>query len=604
MSSELSGLDTPGWVTSVLDLFEKAKFFDESDVAAQISTAAKNVESPTPIEKKAADSERWAFYFLLLPDGEMTEWKTHFGPIFVSGDFRNPDIDWIDEAIIRYWEKRMTVAKHPLLRARYADLVWDFSKPACKLKPPVEAARSAVDEYVAASLLADAKSAIPTSDRLQRALKIALGIGDQTRVEQVRDAMAELFTRVNETWGWVKLFDTFAEHAKVQLTVAQQDAMVAGLEMHVAEAAGKPEGVDPAGTFHVAARLVRHYQSVDRLPDAKRVVLVCGQSAERHAAAADHTRAYFWLDHVFQLYRANGLEADAERVQLQARRQGELARYEAIPISADIDLPPEELEGFLTDVTEGGLDTALQTIAGHFVPHLNRIRENLRELRRDYPMATMWPITKMSEGQMVAQIGSVDTDPDGALVNGVVEDIRHRRFFLKQALDRLRERYSVTPDQVVDFVQQSPMFTLRFRNIIQQGVEAYFVGDHSKAISLLVPQIENGLRLFLNLLGRPPNKPKRGGQPGMMEKSLTDILEYEPLIKEKLGEDVHLYLVAFLADARGMNIRNRMCHGLMVAEDFNHWISDRVLHMILLLGTCRPKKSEELLNLPEANGYR
>ena len=43
----------------------------------------------------------------------------------------------------------------------------------------------------------------------------------------------------------------------------------------------------------------------------------------------------------------------------------------------------------------------------------------------------------------------------------------------------------------MDFIYRSPLFTERFRGIIRQGVEAYLAGDHPKAISLLVPQIEN-----------------------------------------------------------------------------------------------------------------
>jgi Domain of unknown function (DUF4209) len=131
------------------------------------------------------------------------------------------------------------------------------------------------------------------------------------------------------------------------------------------------------------------------------------------------------------------------------------------------------------------------------------------------------------------------------------------------------------------------VFTLRFRGIIKLGVEAYFSGDHPKAIHLLVPQIENALRFLLNLTGRPPNKPRRGVQSSMAEKTLTDILEHEPIIKEKFGEAAHWYLVAFLADPRGRNIRNRMSHGLMAAEEFNRGISDRVLHTLLMLGTIR-----------------
>src|SRR5205814_4525846 len=103
----------------------------------------------------------------------------------------------------------------------------------------------------------------------------------------------------------------------------------------------------------------------------------------------------------------------AERVQLEARRRGELARGEAQAVSAEVDVPPDELEKFLTEMTDGGLDAALQRIAGHFVPRLDTLRDRLQRFRKEFPMATMWPIAKMAEGQMVAQIGPVDTDPEG-----------------------------------------------------------------------------------------------------------------------------------------------------------------------------------------------
>ena len=355
---------------------------------------------------------------------------------------------------------------------------------------------------------------------------------------------------------------------------------------------GIPEGIDPSGSFHVAARLVRHYQQLSRPVDANRVVLACGNAAERFAAATDHTRAYFWLDQVFKFYRINGLDIEAERVQIDARLQGELSRSEAKPISAEVEVQPEDLENFVSTLTDGGLDSALETIASHFVPRLDTLRERLERLRKDFPMGTMWPIAKMAEGQMVGHIGPIDTDPEGAMLNAVANEIRNGRFFLEKTLDRLRERYDVTSDQIVDFLFESVSFTPRFRGIIHLGVEAYITGDHPKAISLLIPQIENGLRFLLPLVGRPPNKPKRGNQQGMAEKTLTDILEYEPAIKEKFGADAHLYLVAFLADPRGLNIRNRLCHGLMTEEDLNRWISDRVLHVMLLLGMCRRKREQ------------
>ena len=35
----------------------------------------------------------------------------------------------------------MNTARHPALRARYADMVWDLSQKATGTKPPIDAAR-------------------------------------------------------------------------------------------------------------------------------------------------------------------------------------------------------------------------------------------------------------------------------------------------------------------------------------------------------------------------------------------------------------------------------------------------------------------------------
>jgi hypothetical protein len=85
MTEEITQLETPIWVATVLDLFEGAGFFDEFEVAGHISEAAKKIAAPTEDEKKAANAERWAFSFYPQDTGELSEWKTHFGPAFVSG---------------------------------------------------------------------------------------------------------------------------------------------------------------------------------------------------------------------------------------------------------------------------------------------------------------------------------------------------------------------------------------------------------------------------------------------------------------------------------------------------------------------------------------
>jgi hypothetical protein len=563
MSAGEERLETPSWLVPVLDRFERAGYFEDDDVARHI------FEAITKAEKKAANAEHWAFQFVPQDSGEPSCWKTHYGPCDERGEARVPDIAWINPAIIAYWTERMAQAKHPLLRARYADLVWDLSKAACNLKHPIEAVRTAVDGCAACVGLADADSAFDVSDKLERALKLALSVGDQARADKIRDALFDLFSQVGETWGWVTLFDIVEEQAKIKLSATQVDSMIGALEFYIATIGAKPEGEEPGPVFDVAGRLINHYHRLGRKADSVRVVLASGQAVERRSASANHTVAHFWLDQVFRFYRIHGLDSEAERVQIQARQRGERAGGEMKAVAFEVEVPPEELEKFVNGITDGGLDQALANIAGYFVPDPDELRATSEKLRKQFPLASMIPIAKVSEGQVIGNIGTGDHDPEGALLHDTSNAISYAMPFLETALDRARNRYLATPEQIVEFLFKSPAFTVRFQGIIKLGVEAYFAVDHPKAIHLLVPQIENALRFLLTLLGRPANKPRHGDPSSMTEKTLTDILEHEPVIKEMLGDAAHAYLLSFLADPRGRNLRNRMSHGLMAAEEFN-----------------------------------
>jgi hypothetical protein len=44
------------------------------------------------------------------------------------GDVLEPNISNVDPAVLAYWQVRMGQAGHPMLKARYADLLWDLSR--------------------------------------------------------------------------------------------------------------------------------------------------------------------------------------------------------------------------------------------------------------------------------------------------------------------------------------------------------------------------------------------------------------------------------------------------------------------------------------------
>lgn len=45
-----------------------------------------------------------------------------------GGVVRSPDFESLDDEALEHWRERSKTAKNPMMRARYADLMWDFGK--------------------------------------------------------------------------------------------------------------------------------------------------------------------------------------------------------------------------------------------------------------------------------------------------------------------------------------------------------------------------------------------------------------------------------------------------------------------------------------------
>jgi Domain of unknown function (DUF4209) len=99
------------------------------------------------------------------------------------------------------------------------------------------------------------------------------------------------------------------------------------------------------------------------------------------------------------------------------------------------------------------------------------------------------------------------------------------------------------------------------------------------------------MRILLVSLGIPASKPGAVVET-MQMKNLGDIL-WEPRIREFVPEDLRLYFTALLTDARGHNLRNRLCHGLLTHEELRRPINDRVIHVLLCLGLGFKKADPE-----------
>lgn len=588
-------LTIPATTQAVLDRIEAdSEPTVEYEIAQQLS-GLHQADGLTDAERKGAWAEAAAFNFMLM---EESPWGTQYGPTITAQKpdgtpMYLPDVAEIDSDIVAHWETRATTAHHPMLRARYADIVWDLKKHVTGTPPNVLFAQRAIDAYRDAVAAGRYKTPqIQAVFAFRRALRLALMINDALRIQECKDAIIRVFDGAppGHHGVWITLYDTLVESKKACLSTTETDHLLQVVETRLTACATMgTDHFDPWGAEAAARRLAAHYERQGRKADVQRVIRTYGSAFEQLAAQAGPMMAMGWLQPVYDEYRNRGMHEDAARVQAASAEKGQHVKEDLKQVTAKVELSPEQLQQIIENLTEGTPRDALLRIAAEFIPKTEKIKAFLQELLTTAPLMARIGVTRVVNDHFAAQAGSIEKDPEGRLIMQLAGHIEFQNLFLHQTIDRLRTN-GVSTETIMAVLDESPVFPVERRALIAEGVQAHLDRDHTKAIHVIIPQIEQALRQLLILMNVSILKTGRNGT--MQYKNLNDILR-EPAIKDALGEDLRLYLLTFLADERGQNIRNNVCHGLAPASQFNERLADQTLHALLAVGLVRKKTPDQ-----------
>src|SRR5579859_7602137 len=222
----------PDWLQVVLARFESSKEpHSESEIFDAINGVLR-AQTELPAEDRVvAIAEVCAFLFHERPD-EDSEWHTYFAPM-MSGTktdgtpYYSPDIADFDVATVTHWESRALVVADPVMKARYADLVWDFKKLIAGEPPSPDFARLASDSYLAATQNGLFTMDIEGVHWLRRALALSLKLGDNDRTKRIVDFIIEFCEKNGEPQHagvWVFPFDEL--YGKKGLLLPEQEARI------------------------------------------------------------------------------------------------------------------------------------------------------------------------------------------------------------------------------------------------------------------------------------------------------------------------------------------------------------------------------------------
>ena len=498
--------------------------------------------------------------------------------------------------IINYWKSRLDQSKNPVLKARYAALIWDQTKIATGKNPGYRMAQIVIDSVVAMATSNRHSSEMSVITKLKNALHLSILLNDDNRTDKVCDSIISFENSIAKddmlgTWGFS--FNIFWNNHKVKLKDDQWNKIISDLERHL-NAVSKlndPTKCNPFAAEQASSLLALYYNSKKRNDDVKRVLDFWTMVFETSGLDASPMTAISFMERIHSAYKKFGFKSEAEEITKKIRKIGPEILSNMKQFSQRIQIPKEKLDETIEIFTKGDLQTSLSKIAHYFIPRKNHVEDQLNLLSKSAPLYFLFSTSLVDhEGRIICKVGSLEDDFDGNMIKQVSDNMSYMGLFLNRVLKSVKQKFGNIEQPYIEYFFRSPVFLKDSKPILKAGFREYLLENHLYAIHLLIPQVECAFRQLLEIAGGSVLKPSR--QSGWDCKLLHEIL-HEPILLDifgELGEDIVRYFKTLLTDQRGWNLRNRICHGIFNPNVMEEAYSDRIIHVLLCLGQVRQEK--------------
>lgn len=574
---------------------------DVYDLSTQLDQLVGSAEL-SPDERLGCQAEILGLRFVPVRGDDRGPWDSYFGPIFSGlredGEMIHvPDAKAVSAEIIEYWKARSERALHPVLRARYADLAWEIGRICNKdhrgderIALPRELAQRSIDARLTAIEKGLAHSEYQAWEFLERALELSLHIQDSDRAERAKSAAFEQGRRqraAGDSGYWWRLDNMVWDRKGVALTDAERAELVSWLDEALAihSDIDDEKRFDPHQAQMAADRLRRWHDKLGHPELGIAAIKKAGAAFESIAAKTNALTATAWMQDLSVRYRQARLMEDAARVDAAIKAQSEEAEASMTTHEVKIEVPQAEMDQWLDALLRDSLEISLGRIAVHMMTSEDKLRQMVEDSAANAPLQAHIPMSIMGEnGFARATIGSIKDDMPGRMLNMAATLIGHSAPWLHVALDRAKTRWALDSETLLAWLAQSDLFPPSAHELLNDGIDAWFAEDHVKAVHLLVPQAEAALREWLSALGESPmtHDPRAGGFKVI---GMGDVLRSNAF-KENVHQTLIHHLRAFYTEAKGLNIRNRIAHGLASVEVLNRGTANWVVHSLLAIRTC------------------
>jgi len=567
-----------------------------------------NGEGTKYIPSPEDQMEMFAFDFLADTWNADSKWDTYYGPFSSFKDrdgnpLDSPSIDDISKESIEYWSSRSRTVIDPLLRARYADISVDFYHKVYEKRAPRNLVQLSIDSQV--QVVKDRLvHPLDCKSKLRRALNLSITIQDKARTQTVAEAIIKLEDRVADDtkpglWGFSIRWLLIEHNSKITLPKNLISKILFNMESRL-ERLVNNSSILPV----VDAPLSEYYSSINDENNVKRVLMVLENSLKTSERIKEEplltVHLYELIQETYKKYstKYSFAAASLQRITTEIGALNLPWNESFHQITVESAIPNEEIEaiknnifGCITDQPIQSLDEVLARIAINFLPKKSSIQQCFEVTLSQSPLRYLFSTKVISgEGLVIGSLGSVENDFEGHFAKYASEHISYDSILLNLVIEGLKTHFTAT--NLVEKLFNSELFRNENKQYLERAIEAYWSSDYIVASHLFIPMIETALRELVRVNGGTWIYSNSIG--GFNTHPLNQLFKKNEGIFDavfgKIPHNVLFYLRLVLIDQLGMNLRNDFAHGFSKDKFFSPNVSDRLFHVILILGLVSEEK--------------
>lgn len=521
--------------------------------------------------------------------GELMSGTTKNGETFKYPD---PERDFPPE-VIEYYRRRIQETNNPILKARYADIAWEFGRD-------FKAAVAAAEAYLECSdIYIEQGWDLDVADALTRSVSLALGLGNKELLQTALDKLTAQTIRLVDCQRFRAVLD-FVE--TILNNYRKLDGIV-DLEFFAEITKKATVHYVQQSDYHFERSFLQLHGRIRRAQrDLDAAVKADLQVVESYIREAEFRRknypggnmvaASLYEEALKVLVNLGGFPDRVDELKVliaECNRAAQATEYHVV--STSVNISTEVIEEHLGhyEVENIGIFLALMRQDPNLIPSWERAVEFAKEAAAEFPFQHF--ITKqVMRGDICVKTISGDQESiDYSAIQQFLLEQKYHSLILMQLFSRLSTQFGDYRDGLLSFLAESDVISPNRVDILGVAVERFYHQDYISATHIMVFQIEGILRDMLGKLGFPTFSYKNGE---MRERTLTDILE---AFKGINGFDADLWwLISIcLNDLRGLNLRNEIAHGLFPPAHFTRQTAELLLFILVKILAYRIISSAE-----------